>query len=236
MLQTLKRLIGRRPKYLPSGAIPSDIPAADRGIMTQIAGYTMTSYERQAALIQAVRYIVRAKIPGDIVECGVWRGGSVMAAALALLEEGDTSRGVWLFDTFAGMTAPTTDDAVRDEPMEFVSVSLQDVRRNALGTSYPEHKFQFIVGPVEETIPRPNMPERIALLRLDTDWYESTKHELQHLYPLVHPGGVVIIDDYGHYAGARKATDEYFAGQAVYMHRIDYTARLIIKPAPRPET
>ena len=73
------------------------------------------------------------------------------------------------------------------------------------------------------------MPERIALLRIDTDWYESTRHELVHLYPRLSPGGVLIIDDYGHWQGARKAVDEYFQA-GLFLNHIDYTGRLAIKP------
>ena len=95
-------------------------------------------------------------------------------------------------------------------------------------TGYPAERLHFVEGKVEDTIPE-QAPERIALLRLDTDWYESTRHELEHLYPRLSPGGVLIIDDYGHWEGARQAVDEYFKGE-VYLHRIDYTGRLAIKP------
>jgi hypothetical protein len=83
---------------------------------------------------------------------------------------------------------------------------------------------------VEETLPT-HVPERIALLRLDTDWYESTHHELVHLFPLLSPGGILIVDDYGHWAGARKAVDDYLAANApgLYLHRVDYTVRLAVK-------
>jgi len=75
------------------------------------------------------------------------------------------------------------------------------------------------------------MPGKIALLRLDTDWYESTAHELKHLYPLLVPGGVIIIDDYGHWEGARKAVDEYITAEKLplLLNRIDYTGRIGIK-------
>jgi len=105
------------------------------------------------------------------------------------------------------------------------------VRRNMLGTRYPEKKIHLIKGKVEDTVPQ-HAPEKIALLRLDTDWYESTKHELVHLYPRLVPNGVLIIDDYGHWQGAREAVDEYFAGQKFkpLLNRLDYTGRLVIKP------
>jgi hypothetical protein len=98
-------------------------------------------------------------------------------------------------------------------------------------TGYPSNKIHFIKGPVEETIPRQMPSPSIALLRLDTDWYESTKHELIHLFPRLSAGGILIIDDYGHWAGARQAVDEYFAGlpEKYFFHRIDYSGRLIVK-------
>jgi O-methyltransferase len=84
---------------------------------------------------------------------------------------------------------------------------------------------------LEDTIPR-TLPGPLALLRLDTDWYESTRHELIHLFPLLDRQGLLIIDDYGHYQGARKAVDEYFQGRPVYLHRLDYTARLVSRGGP----
>jgi hypothetical protein len=88
-----------------------------------------------------------------------------------------------------------------------------------------------VKGPVESTIPA-TIPDQLAILRLDTDWYESTKHELDHLYPRLVSGGILIIDDYGHWQGARQAVDEYFARQNLkpLLSRIDYTCRIMIKP------
>jgi hypothetical protein len=105
------------------------------------------------------------------------------------------------------------------------------VRNNVCGTGYPREKLHFVVGKVEDTIPA-TMPRKIALLRLDTDWYDSTKHELSHLFPLLRPQGVLIVDDYGHWQGARKAVDEYFAAHqtGILLHRIDYTGRIAVKP------
>jgi hypothetical protein len=107
--------------------------------------------------------------------------------------------------------------------------SLDEVRSNMVRTGYPVDRMRFVKGKVEDSIPG-QAPAQIALLRLDTDFYESTYHELRHLYPRLAPGGVLIIDDYGHWAGARKATDQYFAelGRPVLLQRIDYTGRLAI--------
>jgi len=108
---------------------------------------------------------------------------------------------------------------------------LDRVRRNVLATGYPAERVHFIQGKVEDTLPA-NAPDRIALLRLDTDWYESTHHELTHLYPRLSPGGVLIIDDYGHWQGSRLAVDEFFAARAYtpLLGRMDYTGRMMVKP------
>lgn len=224
--------------------LPADATPEDRAILAAIAPFTMTSVERQLALIQSVRHVVRSGVRGCIVECGVWRGGSSMAAALALMQEGDVSRELFLFDTFEGMTEPTAADrsfdganasallrdADRAEDI-WCCADLADVRANVTSTGYPDDRLHFVKGPVEQTIPPSAALPPIALLRLDTDWYESTKHELEHLFPLLQPGGIMIVDDYGHWQGARKAVDECLARQPrpYFLHRIDYTGRLLIK-------
>ncbi|HXQ17183.1 MAG TPA: TylF/MycF/NovP-related O-methyltransferase [Caulobacteraceae bacterium] len=221
---------------------PLEREAGYAGILSRVAPFTMTSPERIGALVDAVRYATAANIPGAIVECGVWRGGSMMAAALALLETGDI-RDLYLFDTFAGMTAPTADDvdhagldaagpyadSMADDHNEWCYASLEDVRRNLLSTGYPAENCHFVQGDVLQTIPIDDMPD-IAVLRLDTDWYESTRHELTHLYPRLSKSGVLIIDDYGHWQGCRKAVDEYFSKQPLFMFRIDYTGRMAVRP------
>ncbi len=236
-------------RYRPrAGAVrlPPDLSAHDRAIVERIAPFTMTSVERQMALIHAVRHLVRHKIDGCLVECGVWRGGSSMAIALTLIEEGDTSRDLYLFDTFEGMTAPQDVDTTADRTLAqthldrdadrsgsvWAVAGIDEVRHNMQATGYPEDRVRYVKGPVETTIPAGARVGPIALLRLDTDWYESTKHELAHLFPLLAEGGILIIDDYGHWEGARKAVDEYFAscGRSFYLHRVDYTGRLLVKP------
>ena len=228
----------------PPAPLPPDLADNDRAVLARIAGFTMTSVERQIALVQAVRYLVRRGIGGCFVECGVWRGGSSMAAGLALVQEGDTARHLHLFDTFEGMTPPTAADTTADGTSAqthldhdtdksgyWCIAGLDDVRQNMAATGYPPECVHFVKGPVETTIPEHAPDGPIALLRLDTDWYESTRHELVHLFPRLVEGGVLIIDDYGHWAGARKAVDEYLAEmpRQFYLHRIDYTGRLLFK-------
>jgi hypothetical protein len=221
----------------------ADLGVDDRELVARVEPFTMTSLDRRASLIGAVDHVVRHRIAGDIVECGVWRGGSMMLAALALMARGDTSRDLWLYDTFEGMSEPGAQDrsasgetaaaqlarTPRGEGV-WCEAGLEDVQANLWSTGYPRERIHFVQGKVEATIPE-RLPKRIALLRLDTDWYESTRHELKHLYPLLARHGVLLIDDYGHWQGARQAVDEYFAAQAepVYLHRVDYTARLVVK-------
>src|SRR5207344_857055 len=103
-----------------------------------------------------------------------------------------------------------------------------EVVRNLASTGYPSDRLHFIRGRVEDTIPA-GAPEKIALLRLDTDWYESTRHELTHLFPRLSTHGVLIIDDYGHWQGARRAVDEYFSATPILLNAIDFTARIAVK-------
>lgn len=226
-----------------------DYSPLEREILAAVAPCTMTSSERVVGLVRAVEYLVANDIPGDIVECGVWKGGSSMAAALALVALGDTSRTLHLFDTFEGMTEPTASDVdingedarpAYDAALDaegrcaWCSARLDEVRAGMASTGYPQERIRLVPGPVESTLPA-SAPETIALLRLDTDWYESTRHELEHLYPRLSPHGVLIIDDYGHWKGARKAVDEYFArlSPRPLLTRMDYTGRLAVKPQCR---
>lgn len=223
--------------------LPVDMSSHASDIFTRVKPYTKTSPERVMALLQSTQHITSNNITGDIVECGVWKGGSMMAVAYSLLELGDTTRTLYLFDTYEGMTPPTEKDIsltgqTANEILDtspkghgsWCVSSLDTVRENMLCTGYPEEKIVFVKGPVEETIPQ-KIPENIALARLDTDWYESTLHELRYLYPQCSTGGILIIDDYGHWQGAKQATDEFFKCMpSVFLHRIDYTGRLIIKP------
>jgi O-methyltransferase len=204
----------------------------------RIESFTMTSYERVRALVDSVQYVTTNGISGDIVECGVWRGGSMMAVILALQELGCLDRDLYLYDTFAGMTAPDSidvpsveDDSNRKVEKGSFAVSVKEVEDNLLSLGYPREKINLIEGPVEKILTA-SRHQQIAILRLDTDWYRSTRVELEILYPSLAAAGVLIIDDYGHWQGAKKATDEFFGKQSFrpFLHQVDYTGRLIVKP------
>jgi hypothetical protein len=229
---------------------PPLVSDEDRAIIARARPFTMTSDERLQALIDSVRYCEKRGVQGAFAECGVWRGGSVLAMILTLQELGVDHRDIHLFDTFEGMTAPTEHDVSPIDPpalgtwqdaqasgerawSELFNAQVFDeagVREVLTATGYPAERLHFVRGPVEETLPKA-APERLALLRLDTDWYESTRHELEHLWPRLSDGGVLIVDDYGHWEGARRAVDEYFETSAspVLLSRIDYTGRLAVK-------
>ena len=247
-LRNLARRINRRLRYpLRDDYEFDDVTPREWEIMRAIGPRTMTSPERVVALMRAVEHLHRSGVAGDIVECGVYRGGSIMAAAMRLMDFDSVERNLYLYDTFEGMPAPGAEDTdlhgqpavehfaplrISDTSSDWARAGLDEVQANVFGTGYPKERFQFVRGMVEETIPGV-VPERIALLRLDTDWYESTRHELEHLFPRLVPHGVLIIDDYGHFEGAVKAVDEYLATlpYPVFLSRVDYSARIAIKPA-----
>ena len=230
----------------PTARLPIEATAHEQALIASLDPYTMTSGERLWSLVNGVRYVVDEGIPGDFVECGVWRGGSVMAIARQLLAMGVRDRRIWLYDTFAGMTQPTAVDVeastgvtarqmLADTPIDdgrnvWCVAGRGDVEANLRTTGYPFDQFKFVEGDVTETVHR-DAPVSISLLRLDTDWHASTKVSLDILYPRLVVGGVCIFDDYGHWRGARTAVDEYFASRGIrpFMHPIDYSGRIFIK-------
>lgn len=225
--------------------IPKDM-ADDtfRRIYNRCREYSICSVAAMFALYKSIEYIVKNNIEGDFVECGVYRGGSAMFMALTLEHFNQTGRNIYLYDTFEGMSPPSDNDISingdhakdllykgdkKAHQMQCIG-PIDEVTKNLESTAYPERHLIFVKGKVEDTIPE-TVPSKIALLRLDTDWYESTKHELEHLYPILSHNGVLIIDDYGYWDGVRHAVDEYFENNsaAVFLNRIDSTVRVCRK-------
>ena len=211
----------------------------------QCKPYTMTSTERLYSVYKSVEYCIINNIKGDFVECGVWKGGSSMMIALSLLKNNVTDKKIYLYDTFEGMSEPTENDVnyanhkaekkyqeTLNEGIgsDWCRPEIDEVKKNLYSTGNPKENIIFVKGKVEDSIPK-TIPNHIALLRLDTDWYESTKHEMDNLYPILSKNGVLIIDDYGHWRGCRKAIDEFFAKNnvSILLNRIDYTGRTGIK-------
>jgi hypothetical protein len=237
-----------------------DLDESVRSIIRTVEPYTLTSGEHVAALCTSVDYIVDHGIPGAFVECGVWRGGSLMAILSRLRQRGISDRDVAGFDVFTGMgpsgfpNQPTNEDVLFNgrsiqslmnpgriyktlyeqiaPRLTHFEPSRDDVFALLASTGYAPQRIHLVAGPVEDTLPA-HAPETIALLRLDTDLYESTRHELEHLYPRIPVGGVLIIDDYGYFKGARKAVDEYLNGHRMLLQRVDYSCRFAIKQQER---
>lgn len=202
--------------------------------------FSMTSYERICTLFDSLEYIRNNNIEGDFVECGVWRGGNVLGIAEYLNYYKMLDRKVWLYDTFRGMTPPEdcdvdlrenkAEDVLRADPSIMCIASLEDVKLTMSRTAFIRENIFYIVGDVSVTLlQNNNIPLKIALLRLDTDWYKSTKIELEILYPKLIQKGVLIVDDYGHWKGSKKAVDEYFNNQDITLEKIDYTGVRLIK-------
>lgn len=225
-------------------AFPKDYDDDIQAIIRAVREYSMTSPEKLHALIGATRYVARHGIEGAIVECGVWRGGSMHAVARTLDAMGVHDRELYLYDTFEGMTEPTDKDrshdgrpaaerlaaADRRKSRIWAYASVEDVQTGFENVPYPGERLHFIKGPVEETIPA-QLPPQISILRLDTDWYESTAHELTHMYDRLVSGGVLMIDDYGHWQGSRVATDEFLerTGARLLLVRMG-SGRVAVKP------
>jgi O-methyltransferase len=239
----VQRVVERTP-YRIKQALPPYIDPEDKRLLDRIDSYTMCKPPRILETIHATEYVVKSGIPGAIVECGVWRGGIMMAMALTLQRLGAGDRELFLYDTFQGMSAPTDRDvtvegfhpgALWEERREGSSnswhrASQDEVQRVLESTGYDPGRITYVKGKVEDTLPE-TTPDRIALLRLDTDFYESTRAELDHLFPLLERGGVLLIDDYGTWVGCRNAVDEYFARNGIRIHlsRTDPAGRSAIK-------
>jgi len=218
------------PKY------PQDFSAFTRSLWDKVRPFTMTSQARVANLERAVRYIVEHDIEGDFVECGVGAGGSMMAIAYTLAALGVRDRRLLLYDTYAGMARPTAEDVsvlgkpatrkyarkTRDGECTWHNFPLEEVRANLQRTGYPNEHLAFVEGLVQDTLPA-NDSAGIALLRLDTNLYESTVVECARLMPKLVPGGVLIVDDYFRWLGQQRAVDEYLldSGQRMLLTRID---------------
>jgi O-methyltransferase len=229
---------------------PVEFAEADRKVLRFVLEnrMTMVSPQRLVATIKACKHVAQAGIAGDFVECGVWRGGNSIAAKLTFENYGSNKK-VWLFDTFAGMTPPTEFDATqfssrstkeqfaeaqREDHNEWCFASLNDVRSNFEKADADLSGVRFVAGDVTKTLSdKDNLPEAISVLRLDTDFYDSTKAEMEVLYPRLSRGGSLLIDDFGHWDGARKAVEEYLQAlpppERPLLHFTDYTGRMGVK-------
>lgn len=236
------KLIKINPQYNPPLPIETDKEIIK--FINISSKFSMTGHQRMHLLSQSILNTKNNKLEGDFVECGVWRGGNIILYKL-LNDFYGLDKIIFAYDTFEGMTAPEDIDmdsdgnsaykllneSIKSEYLKNIHcvAKINSVKRNILKYSNLEN-INFIIGPVEKTLLlEKNLPKKISVLRLDTDWYSSTKIELEILYPRLVHGGVLIIDDYGHFKGARKATDEFFLDKKKWLHVCDYSCRYLIK-------
>lgn len=220
-------------------------------IVTDCKPYTMTSFARLNFMIDCVEDVISNSIDGDIVECGVWKGGSLMCAIEVLKKHAKGSKRVIGYDTFEGMTKPNEEEqnykgkkaielykshptwARCEQPHVWENLMRAcqpdlDKKKKPINNGFPYNKLWLIKGDVSKTL-KQYIPEKISVLRLDTDFYESTLHELVYLYPLLEVGGWLIIDDYHYWDGSKRAFDEYFMGLDIDIKRVDETAIAVKK-------
>ena len=238
-IEHVKSWYKRQENYL------AEIEESDFNFLKKINKFTMSTPANHWTIIQSLQHIKKNNIEGDLVECGVYKGGNIILFDY-LLEKYQLSKKIFAYDTFEGMSEPSdiyihiknnlpsqTKKNYEKNNIVWCYASLDEVKNNIKKFNLQfENKFKFIKGDVLKTLKvKDNLPEKISLLRLDTDFYESTKIELEVLFPRLVKNGILIIDDYGHWKGAKKAVDEYFnlKENFKWLHRIDYASRLLIK-------
>ena len=188
---------------------------------------TMCSKQQISELCTALEKVFSKEIKGDIIECGTWRGG-LACIMLKYIVNNDSNKKLFIYDTFEGMAKPGDNDVdpegakagdyfktVADntgETSNWCRAGIDIVTDNLKKVKIEHSKHTFLCkGKVEDTLPvKENVPDKIAFIRLDTDWYQSTKIELETFYPLLSVGGIIIIDDYNYWQGQKKAVDEFF--------------------------
>ncbi len=260
---SIKRINKNREMFeFPRDFFPIEMNDIQKKIISESEKFSMTGRIRMSLLLNIIDHINSHNIKGDIVECGVWKGGNLICAQ-KYLNHLKIDKTIFGYDTFEGMTSETEYDvqvkqakitSQKGSANEYViekriatnmmkSIdkfkdggkniwaysSIEDVKKNIKKELLTDN-IKLIKGPVETTLLiYNNLPKEISLLRLDTDFYESTKIELEVLYPKIVSGGFLIIDDYGHWQGAKKAVDEYFQNSKPFIHFVDESCRLIIK-------
>ena len=220
------------------------IPEWKRAIAKQCGPYTVTELDSVLNLIDSVEEIILNNISGDLVECGVYMGGSSMIMA-QVCDHYDSLRKIWMLDTYKGVPSPDDHETFNDgtlisdwltereydpddEGSNWCYSNIIHVQENVSIINY-SGEIEFVVGLVEDTLPMGQLTD-IALLRIDVDLESPTRHVLNHLYPILNSGGILILDDYGHFPMVRKTVDDYFAPEVIEYNEVTYTVRQWVKP------
>ncbi len=230
VLETQGYAITRKLKEAGGRSFPSELSKDECEIIEDVLDnqLTMVSLAGIVSTLLSVKYVLENSIEGDFVECGVWRGGNAIVAA-RMIKRYESSKHCWLFDTFSGMTTPGQEDTPTrgdfkvqeffdskssknksEEINLWCYASLEEVLKNFSDRGLMNQTVHLVKGDVINTLKQDMLPKKISVLRLDTDWYKSTKVELEILWPRIPIGGCLIVDDYGYWNGSRLAVDEYF--------------------------
>tara|TARA_Y100001970_G_C14121121_1_gene796348 strand:+ start:335 stop:1105 length:771 start_codon:yes stop_codon:yes gene_type:complete len=216
----------------------TEISDNEKKILEKISEIALSSVANQWSIIQSLKHIKEKNIPGEVVECGVYKGGSLILICL-IAQMLELKKEIIGYDTFEnGFDSISEFDlsakGKKIEKLSFeknffptVNEVLNIIKKfNIDSNFYPK----LVKGKTQDTLLLDeNVPDSISFLRLDTDIYEPTADQLDKLYPKLSSGGILHIDDYGHCPGVKKAVDEYFVDKKIWLHRIDYTCRLLIK-------
>lgn len=206
-------------------AQPYDQAQRENGMDWPMVGLTMVGHRRLENIRACIETVITDKVPGDFVECGVWRGGSSIFAKAVFKAWGVTDRKVWLADSFEGMPHLET-EADKVDPdfsaKRYLAVSREDVESNFRRFDLLDDSVRFVKGWFSESLPTAPI-QQIAILRLDGDHYSSTMDALNGLYGRLSKGGFIIIDDYHSFAGCKAAVTEFRAAHGITsdMMRID---------------
>jgi O-methyltransferase len=208
--------------------------------LKKVRPYTMLSRERLYDIYNSIDYIIKNRIPGEIVEIGCWGGGALGLCHYALRKNKE-SRQIYGYDTFEGHPKPSRVDKDiwgqsqiqrfnqhKTSRRGWAKITLQKVRKNLTAMGVKSRNIHLVKGKIEETAAK-TYPKKIALLRIDVDWFEPTSHSLKFFYPKLSKKGVLIVDDYGHYQGCKEAVDSYFKKSKPRHVHIDYSCISITK-------
>lgn len=189
----------------------------------------MIGLARLDNLQYCVEHVIRNGVPGDLIEAGAWRGGSSIFMCAVLKAYGVTDRVIWVADSFSGLPAPNPDKYPADRgdihhTIGLLKVPLEEVKSNFSKYDLLDEKVRFLKGWFNETLPSAPI-ERLAVLRIDADMYQSTMDALTSMYPKLSTGGYVIIDDYGAIGACKAAVDDFRAANAIKdtIRRVDWT-------------